>query len=269
MEQLFFVTQKIILRLIFPVCLSLLLGIAGIILWQRRRVACLLVSLGLAWLFVMSFPVTGLLVVRSLESRAGPYANPASLTAAGVRYIVVLSGEFREGDLHSADRLGCSVLRLVEGVRLWRRVPGSKLVVTGGVIPGLSRKIPIAQALAETAVEMGVPPRDLILERESWTTADQAKFIVPIVKKTPFALVTSAFHMPRSMMLCRLEGLNPIAAPADFLAKKITFGYDTLIPQADGLRLTQIGMKEYLGLWGLAVMNRFLRGHARPPRGTQ
>ena len=154
MEQLFFVAQKIVLRLIFPVCLSLLLGIGGIILWQRRRVACLLVSLSLAWLFVMSFPVTGLLLVKSLESRAGPYADPASLTAAGVRYIVVLSGEFREGDLLSADRLGCSVLRLVEGVRLWRGVPGCKLVVTGGVIPGLSRKIPIARALAETAIEM-------------------------------------------------------------------------------------------------------------------
>jgi uncharacterized SAM-binding protein YcdF (DUF218 family) len=217
----------------------------------------------------MSFPVTGLLLVRSLESRAGPYADPPSLTAAGVRYIVVLSGHFREGDLLSADRLGCSVLRLAEGVRLWRRVPGCKLVLTGGAIPGLSRKIPIAQALAQTAVEMGVPPTDLILERESWTTADQAKFVVPIVGKTPFALVTSAFHMPRSIMLFRLEGLNPIAAPADFLAKKITLGYDTLIPQANGLLLTQIAMKEHLGLWGLEVMNRFLRGHARSPRTAE
>jgi uncharacterized SAM-binding protein YcdF (DUF218 family) len=217
----------------------------------------------MAWLLVMSFPLTGLLLVRSLESRAGPYADPASLTAAGVRYIVVLSGHFREGDLVPADQLGCSVLRLAEGVRLWRRVPGSKLVLTGGIIPGLSPRIPIAQALAQTAVEMGVPPREMILERESWTTADQAKLIAPIVGKTPFALVTSAFHMPRSLMLFHLEGLKPVAAPADFLAKKITVSYDTLIPQANGLFLTQIGMKEYMGLWGVEAMNRFLRGDAK------
>ena len=69
--------------------------------------------------------------------------------------------------------------------------------------------------------------------------------------------------MPRSLMLFHLEGLKPIAAPADFLAKKITVSYDTLIPQANGLFLTQIGMKEYMGLWGVEPMNRFLRGDAK------
>jgi uncharacterized SAM-binding protein YcdF (DUF218 family) len=259
MEQLLFVTQKIMLRLVFPVSLTLLVGIAGIILWRRRRLAFLLVLVSMSWLLVMSFPITGLLLVQSLESRAGSYADPASLMATGVRYIVVLSGHFREGDLLPTDRVGCSLLRLAEGIRLWRRVPGCKLVLTGGVIPGLSREIPIAQALAQTAVEMGVPPYALILESDSWTTADQAKLVARIVGTTPFALVTSAFHMPRSIMLFRLEGLNPTPAPADFLAKKITLGYDTLIPQAAGLQLTQIGMKEHLGMWRLEVMHRFLR----------
>ncbi|MEJ2716884.1 MAG: ElyC/SanA/YdcF family protein [Deltaproteobacteria bacterium] len=258
MEQILFVAQKIILRLIFPVSLTLLAGIAGILLWRHRRLAFPLVLGSMIWLFAMSFPVTGLLLVRSVESRAGPYADPQSLKAAGVRFIVVLSGHFREGDLLPTDQLGCSLLRLVEGIRLWRRVPGCKLVLTGGVIPGLSPKIPIAQALAKVAVEMGVPRSTLILESASWTTADQAKLVARIVGRSPFALVTSAYHMPRSILLFRLEGLKPIPAPADFLAKKITLSYDTLIPQAGGLMLTQIGMKERLGMWRLKVIHRFL-----------
>jgi len=248
-NELIFAIQKIFLKLCSPVCLSILLGVTGIIVWRRRAFSRVCLTLALICLLVCSFPVTGLLLVRSLESKAGSYADPESLAREGVRYIVVLSAGFREGSLSKADRLGVSVLRLHEGIRLWRQVPGSKLVLTGGIIPGLNTELPIAQALGDMAMELGVPVEAICHEMESWSTEDQARLVSPIVGRNPFALVTSAYHLPRSMLIFERAGLRPTPAPCDFAARKILIHYETLMPSADGLLLSQIATQEYLAAW--------------------
>jgi len=248
-EELLFVSKKILARLFFPVSVALLLGVAGIILRCRRGIALFLLSVAILWLLIFSFPITGLMLIRSLESRAGNYADPKALSALGVRHIVVLSSGFREGNLSHADRLGSSVLRLLEGVRLWKAMPRSKLVLTGGIIPGLNTEVSIARAMADLALGLGVPKEAMILESESWTTEDQARLVAPIVGKNSFALVTSGYHMPRSVLIFQREKLCPVKAPCDFFARKILVHYDTLIPNADGLRLSQIATQEHLVGW--------------------
>ena len=246
MDQIVFEIQKIILRLLFPVSIALSLGLVGLILKGRRHLSLWLSCACVVWLLVASFPITGLLLVRSIELKAGDYAAPADLSRKGVKFVIVLSGSFRQGPLSSGDRLGCSILRLIEGIRLWRQIPDCKLVLTGGRIPGLSPDMTIAQALADAAQEMGVPRNAMVLENQSWTTEDQARLCSGIVEKHAFALVTSAYHMPRSMIIFEQAGLHPINAPADFLAKAIPIDYETLIPQAGGVEMTQIAFKEYI-----------------------
>ncbi|MCA1959175.1 MAG: YdcF family protein [Desulfomonile sp.] len=260
MDQLWFVLKKIIVLFLFPVPVVLFLALAALVFWRRRSPAFLLVFTSLAWLAVTAFPLTGLRLIAGLEDEAGPYADPAALSTKGVRYVVVLSGDFHEGEISSVDRLGCSVVRLIEGIRLWKGVPGSKLVLTGGMIPGLSEDVSIAKALADVSLQFGVPREALVLEDASWTTEDQAKLVAPIVGKEPFALVTSAYHMPRSLMLFRYQGVSPIPAPADFKAKKIKLNYSTLIPQARGLEMTQIAQKERLAMLWLAIKYKLWYG---------
>jgi len=264
MEEIIFVAQKIIMRLLFPVFISLGLGIAGIVLWKRRGLALFLVSAGVLWLAVTSFPITGLLLIRSLESKAGPYADPAKLSALGVRYVVVLSGGFRRGDLTPTDRVADSLQRLCEGIRLQRGIPGCTLVLTGGAIPGLSDEMSIARALADVAEQMGVPKESMILETHSWTTAGQAKLVAPVVGNAPFALVTSAFHMPRSLMLFRFKGMDPAPAPADFITREIALNYDTLIPQAQGISFSQTAVKEYIATWAQMALHRLRPEYGAP-----
>ncbi len=251
-----FVVKKIVIRLLFPVCISLLLGVTGIILRREKRWSHVLMAAGVWWLLVFSFPVTGLELIRTLEAKAGPYADPQTLARDGVKFIVVLSGGFRDGDLSPSDRLGSSVLRLIEGVRLWRDLPAAKIVVTGGKTPGLSPDMSLAQALCDMAIEMGVPKDAIIQEDKSWTTEDQAALTRPIVGKDPFALVTSAYHLPRSLLLFRMAGLHPLPAPCDFLARKYYYDYETLVPQAWGLMLSQIATKEYLATWWAQIKDR-------------
>ena len=133
LNTVLFIIQKIVVRLLFPVNVSLILGFSGLALWSlnRRRAAAILIGAAFTWLLVTSFPLTGLFLAQSLENRAGAYADPKRLTEDGVTKVVVLSGGFVEGDLTPPDKLGCSVLRLLEAVRLWKLIPNSKLVFTG------------------------------------------------------------------------------------------------------------------------------------------
>jgi uncharacterized SAM-binding protein YcdF (DUF218 family) len=255
-EEFLFVSKKILARFFFPVSVVLLLGVTGIILRRKRGIALVLLGVAILWLLIFSFPITGLMFIRSLESRAGNYADPKALSALGVRHIVVLSSGFHEGNLTHADHLGCSILRLLEGVRLWKAIPRSKLVLTGGIIPGLNTEVSIARALADMALDLGVPKEAMILESESWTTEDQARLVAPIVGKNAFALVTSGYHMPRSILIFEREGLRPVKAPCDFRARRILVHYDTLIPNADGLRLSQIATQEHLVGWWVQLKQR-------------
>jgi uncharacterized SAM-binding protein YcdF (DUF218 family) len=255
-DEVVFITQKIVLRLLFPVSVSLLLGIAGLILWRRRALSFFLLLVSILWLLVMSIPLTGLWLLSPLESQAGNYADPKELANKGVKYIVVLSGGFRDGNLMPADKLDFSILRLIEGIRLWRGVPRSKLVLTGGAIPGLSHDKSIAQTFSDMARIMGVPADAIILEDKSWTTEDQARMVAPIVGKSAFALVTSAFHMRRSILNFQKVGLNPIPAPCDFLTKKILFHYGTLTPRPRGLELTEIATKEHVVAWWMLLRSK-------------
>ena len=257
MREVVFAVQNIVLSLFLPVSVCLCLCIAGMLLWRRRGLSFLLIAAGTTWLLLMSFPLISLNFIRSLESRAGSYADPAEFSAKGVKHIVVLSGSFREGDLTPSDKLSCSVLRLVEGVRLWRGAPDCTLVLTGGSIPGLSRDASIAVHMEKMAIEMGVPKQAIRTESESWRTEDQARLVLAIVNKEPFALVTSAYHMPRSMFIFQGLGMRPISAACDFQAARIHVDYTTLCPGGEALMLSQTATREYLA-WACAGIKQRL-----------
>ena len=109
----------------------------------------------------------------------------------------------------SAAALG----RVVEGVRLYKAIPGSKLLLSGGAV---FDPVPEAEVMARIAVLLGVKPQDISLEPDSRDTADEAEIIAKMIGRERFILVTSASHMPRSMALFRKRGLQPIPAPTDF-----------------------------------------------------
>lgn len=244
MAEIIFVIQKIVLRLMFPVGLCLILGFFGLLFRRRRFFSTCLIILSFILLLLLSTPYVSLHMLKIIEDKAGSYANPQELVKRGVKYIVVLSGDYRMGRLTSGDHLGCSVIRLIEGARLFKAVPESKLVLTGGAIPGLSGDEVIAEQMKLVALDLGVPETAIIHEDKSWTTEDQARACKKIVGDHRFALVTSAYHLPRSMMMFRHAGLDPIPAPCDFLTKEIRADYSSLTPQAGGLMVSQIVFKE-------------------------
>ncbi len=250
MGWLLFVAKKLVSLFLYPLGASLLLWLVGIIFWRRRPrsyVGPVLVTAGAVWLFLMSMPVTGFFLLHSLEVRAGHYADPIELSRDGVKYIVVLGGDLRAGKLTAADRLSyTSLVRLMEAIRLWKEVPGSRLVLSGGSVS--KRMMTTADGMALLAQELGVPRDAIILEAKSWDTEEEARLLKPILGADRFALVTAARHMPRSMMLFRAKGLNPIPAPADFATEEFILAFNSLAPTVSGLEMSQDAIHEYLGM---------------------
>ena len=107
--------------------------------------------------------------------------------------------------------------RLVEGIRIHRMIPGSKLIMSG-----YSRrsKLPHALVLFRTAIILGVDPTTMAIQSTPSNTRKEAEtYVKNFGTKYKLILVTSAIHMPRAVMSFQKAGVNPVAAPADFLIK--------------------------------------------------
>ena len=142
------------------------------------------------------------------------------------------------------------MVRLVEGIRLFRKLPESKLLLSGS---GAFDPVPEAEVMAEVAVSLGVDPRKLVLEPKSRDTKDQATMVQRIVGGDRFVLVTSAYHMPRAVSLFRNRGMRPIPAPAGHWVKQKRYLHPgALFPSAAGIWKSERAIREYLGIaWAL------------------
>jgi uncharacterized SAM-binding protein YcdF (DUF218 family) len=102
-----------------------------------------------------------------------------------------------------------------------------------------------------------VNARDLGLDDASRDTEEQAQNIRPIVGHDRFILVTSAYHMPRSMAAFKKVGLKPIPAPTYHLVKeKQMKDPKDFYPSYMGIYKAEKAMHEYLGLLWLKMKNR-------------
>ncbi|MGO9569877.1 MAG: YdcF family protein [Desulfomonilaceae bacterium] len=260
MEWPLFVAKSLIGSTLNPICISLLLCLTGATLWilrPRRHIGFVLVLSSSLLLLVMSLPLTGSLLLSSLELKAGEYAEPGELSRSGVKWIVVLGGDLRGGELSPADRVACSSLvRVMEGIRLWKGMPDSKLVLSGGTFS--SRKMPTGLGMALLARELGVPQDAIVLESRSWDTDDEARLLKRVLGENRFALVTSAYHMRRSVLNFKRMGLDPIPAPADFMTKAgFQLDVGSFLPSPKALDLSQTAIHEYLGTSWLSLKGLF------------
>ena len=64
----------------------------------------------------------------------------------------------------------------------------------------------------------------------------------------PFAIVTSAVHMPRAMRSFKRAGLNPIGYPVDFLTAEGSYGWMGFIPSVENLWKVNVALREYMAL---------------------
>jgi uncharacterized SAM-binding protein YcdF (DUF218 family) len=230
-----------------PLMLAFICTAVGLVLLRgsRRRLGAWVIGCAAVLAYLASTTLVGNALLVPLE-RQYPAFEPTQ--AAGVRDIVVLGSGYEPDDhipvTGALDSDGLA--RIVEGVRLARMRPDSRLLVSGGALPGHS---PIALGYAELAAGLGIAPSSLVTMDRALNTDQEAREVAALLGGSPFILVTSAYHMPRAVMLLRRAGANPVPAPTGQIVHARQdderFG---LIPGSRGLRRTETALHEYLGL---------------------
>lgn len=236
-----------------PVPLGLLISFLGLFLLlftSRQRAGKILASVGICFLALLSLKPISNSLLAPLENQYNPNATVEYQHPYSVKYVVVLAGGLTSSTSDSITSLlnDASLARLIEGIRIYRENPGSKLILSGGSGEVHS---PEAKVMADVAKAIGVDKEDIMIESDSKDTKDQVRFIKSMVGDSPFLLVTSASHMPRSMAMFKKLGMNPAPAPAKYLVtKKKGLSIYTFCPSATSLRKSEIAFHEYIGiLW--------------------
>jgi uncharacterized SAM-binding protein YcdF (DUF218 family) len=241
-----FLMKKIVSRMLFPLPLSLEFIFVGLfLLWftRRQRSGKVLVTCGAVLLLGLSNVFVSNDLLRPLEHRYPPLATaPSGAALPAVGYIVVLGGwGDHDPDVPMTSHIAPDqMVRLIEGVRLHREIPGSKLILSGDQDS--------AEGMAKMGEALGVSENDILTLSEPRDTEEESQQVAPIVGSQRFILVTSASHIPRAMGLFRKRGMQPIAAPTDYLTPRHQLEPDDLFPDGYKLFKSQIAFYECLGL---------------------
>lgn len=221
-----------------------IVALAGVAFYLRKRArAAGLVCAALAGLiWVGSSNVFGGLLLGPLERAYSAPEKPAG------DVIVMLCGGFKGGGrpFSASERLAFGTLERADAAFKLYKDTGLPLLISGGAPFSDS---PEAEAAAAYLQELGVPENKLIKEERSRDTEENARFSLKICGEKGYKkliLLTSAYHMPRSVLLFRKAGTADIVP---FPVARRTGGprfYADYLP-GGGLE-ARMALNEYLGL---------------------
>ncbi len=213
--------KRLLEHVLSPVGIMVVLLVLGLLFSFSRRYyiagrRLLLTGVSLYLIYLFS-PLSEVLILN-LEKLYVPLAAPPS--GATIDRIVILSDY---GEEHAAYPVTGTlsretVSRLVEGIRLYRLLPGSKLVSSGGVMRPGDR--PVGALMADFLAQMGIPRGDLLVEDSAMNTFENMANSKAFVGTKPFILVTTASHMRRSVAVAHKLDMQPVPAPASFWTRQ-------------------------------------------------
>jgi uncharacterized SAM-binding protein YcdF (DUF218 family) len=233
------------------------IGLYFVIRNRRRRLAITLIALGVGELWLFSLPLTANLLLGPLERSYVPLAQCPAATA-----VVLLGGA---GVGPSAPRIHPETNRfgdrVLEAARLFRQGKAEYLICTGGVLPfvhdsPLSEASNVRRILVDI---MGLDSSRILLADRSRNTRedalDVARVIAGLGRPYDIVLVTSAFHMARSVRIFTKQGFTVYPAPGDF-EEDTRFQWKVIafLPDADALERNSLALHEFYGLMAYRLL---------------
>jgi len=234
-----------------------LLGIALALFDRTRRLGLAAAALAVAAIFVAGLSPLASALILPLERRFPQFRDDGR----PVDGIVVLGGAVQSRDSVQLGQLTVNEAaeRFIAALDLSRRYPNARILLSGGGGARLlTQEPPEAAVTADALVALGVERGRLIVEDRSRTTAENAVFSAELAKPGAgerWLLVTSAWHMPRSVGAFRHAGFPVTAYPVDFRtngeAAFEPFGF-----VSEGLRRSDEAAKEWAGLFAYYLSGR-------------
>ncbi len=243
-----------------PAGLLLVMTVGAALAWPhgasrvRRRVGLSVVALATLTLWLLSCHAVAVWLARHALPQVSPLepASLAQLRSQGVQAVVILGG----GVLPSAPEYGqaqpssATAARLRYGLDLARR---AQLPVgfAGGVgWAAVGSEQAVNEAQVALVMAKGQQQDIRWLDEKSRDTAENARFMRQVMQADgvrKIALVTQAWHMPRSLKHFEQAGFEVLAAPTGFVLPRSRPLLEWL-PSAQGLLASHWVLREWLAL---------------------
>jgi uncharacterized SAM-binding protein YcdF (DUF218 family) len=256
---LFYHASKIVWFVLEPSNLLMMATLVGAALcWTRFAAAGRRLALAAgAGLLVLGLSPAANWLILPLETR---FPKP-SLEGRPVDGIIMLGGAVleRHSAAHDEIALNDAGERILALVELARRHPQAKLVVTGGSGFYSGATTTEAEVLRTKIGRLGLPAERIIFEDRSVNTHENAIFSKALTGPRPgetWLLVTSAWHMPRSVGIFRAAGWPVVAYPVDFRTAGWRDAWRGFVSVSDGLRRADVATREWVGLVAYRLTGR-------------
>lgn len=258
MDTVFFIASKLVWALISPDSLIVILGagawLALLFGWQRLS-RNLLAACTLLLVLIAAFPV-GEWLIAPLENRFS--ANAA--LPANADGVIVLGGALDpvKSEVWGQPETGSGAERLLTLIYMSQLYPTAQIIYTGGSGSLTEQEYKEADYARFLFEQSGLGNRAILYESESRNTAENAINSKNLVNPQPnqdWILVTSAFHMPRSVGIFCQQDWPVYAYPVDHYSEpgnllRLNFNF------ADNIGVLRTAIREWVGLIAYRVTGR-------------
>jgi uncharacterized SAM-binding protein YcdF (DUF218 family) len=248
---LFFILSKTFGIILLPTNFLIGAGIVGAVLLATRFAALgrRLMVAAVVLLAICGFSPLGNLLLYPLESRFPPW-DAGRGTPDGM---VILGGSI-DPDIsmaHGVAVVSHAADRLIAAAALARRYPDARIIFTGGSGNLISNDAREGDYVADTFESLGISRSRLTVDRRARNTQENAEFAKAIAAPKAgerWLLVTSAYHMSRSVGLFRKAGFAIEPYPVSWLVGGRAEIWQLSNLSVDGLSRVDTGVREWMGL---------------------
>ncbi|MDA9858381.1 YdcF family protein [Rubripirellula sp.] len=249
------ISEKLLTELVMPlgvIWLALSLQTAVLIHQKSYRAAFLS---ALTWILctVAGNTYVSTWMMRSLEQ---PYFTTDPLKREPLEAVVLLGGATSEAP-NGQIQINQNGDRVVLAARMYHGGLTKRIICTGARIQGLSvLKMDEAQASRRLLIDLGVEPSAIETYGGRNTSEEMSAIAKELGSATEVGIITSAWHLPRTMTLAERTGIRAIPLPSNFNSGSMDqpptptpIGKILLrcIPNQSALSTTSRVVREFLG----------------------
>jgi len=251
---MFFVLSKLLVFFIFPFTWVIVLFVWYFLSKSPKRKKRLLIT---AVVTLLLFSNAWLLNALASIWEPAPQTIPA-----GKKYsCAIVLGGFVAADRNDSGYFTLAADRFIQGVKLYQMGIVDHILVSGGNGSLMKHSFRESKWAAAQLLAVGIPQSAILIENDSRNTLENAAFSKRVLDsaglKPPYVLVTSAFHMRRSLWCFDKEGMNVIPYPCNYFAGRGKFNFTDIIPQAHVMDLWFVYIKEVVGYYAYQLKAKF------------
>jgi uncharacterized SAM-binding protein YcdF (DUF218 family) len=249
---MFYYASKILWFFATPSNLLIVLIVMGALLATTRRFrragASLALIVGLGTIVAGLSPISSYLMLP-LENRFPAFRDDGR----PVTGIILLGGSVEAEKSLSRHMLIANEAaeRVLGTIALAHLYPRARILISSGSGSLLQNAPAEAPVIADYFKAIGIDPARVMIEDRSRTTFENAVFSRALADPKPgerWLLVTSAWHMPRSVGVFRKAGFDVTAYPVDYRTGSTLWDQEIFASMSEGLRRLDVGAKEWTGL---------------------